>query len=116
MVARLRLWIFGRSIAKAASEGCEDVALRTFDWNTTKVGVLLIEWSEGKSCGGDLQWCESFLKQHGMTSWGLAPSGDDMIFYSPSYYNSFGLDEPPARDSSMMRVFSRVVVEFRDAG
>lgn len=67
-------------------EGCEDVALETFDWQSTKVAVLMVEMDQGKSCGGHPKKCEGLLENVGMRRWGNVQGGDQ-LWYDPEYFS-----------------------------
>merc|ERR1712159_878908 len=71
-------------------EGCEYVALQSFDWHNTEVAVLLVELEEGKSCGGSVAKCRHFLEQHGMKEWAGLGEYQDQVWYSEKYFSQEG--------------------------
>lgn len=72
-------------------EGCEDVALKTFPWQTTKVALLLIEFAD-HSCGQNHNFCRTLLRDHGMQRWtDHVFQTLDEVWYDPSFFDANGV-------------------------
>merc|ERR1712226_128841 len=64
-------------------EGCEDVAMETFDWGKTDVAVIMVD-SGSRSCGGNPEKCQRYLRERGFHLW-LDQS--EQIWYSEKYFD-----------------------------
>merc|ERR1712194_738152 len=83
-------------------EGCEDVALESFDWDNTEVAVLLVELEEGKNCGGHVMQCQQILRDRGMKQWSGLGNYHDEIWYSKKYFSQAGRNAPVSPADSAM--------------
>ena len=96
-------------------EGCEDVAIQTFNWQETVVAVLLIELN-WHSCGGNIAKCEQMLSSHGMQHWGsIGISKENQIWYSPRYFRQkeHALPPSPKTHRSQARLLTAVTLRSR---
>merc|ERR1712061_976340 len=97
-------------------EGCEGIALETFDWDKTEVAVLHVELKPGtgSSCGGDVSKCEGILRAHGMERWTIF--GADQVWYSPKYFERSNQLLPVPADDDMVTPWLDIADSLRDFG
>ena len=87
-------------------EGCEDVALKTFDWENTILALLMIEMVEGKNCGGRVENCVEVLQENGMVLWGIVQGGDS-VWYNPKYFADQELPIPRYEEDYMTAITAK---------
>lgn len=93
-------------------EGCENVALETFNWDNTSVAVIQVELEKGRSCGGDIGKCQDILRGKGFEFWMLSVGGDE-IWYSKEYFQHYKV---PEKNEDWKWVLERSVRDYFDSG